>query len=381
MSPGKALERAVAVGLVAGFPPPGAGMTVQAETLRRRLTEDGLVVKAVRTNPQLTGPLRPLQRVRFVRGAIAWARYAWALRALPATDIVHVFASSGLSFFLFVAPAVAVGRVLRRPVVMHYHGGAAATFLDRWGWLAAPFVRAADRVVVPSGFLVDVFARHGIAAVTIANPVDVPSVDAAPGEPPVVLSCRNLTPIYDIATAIDAFARLVAVVPAARLLVAGDGPDRSALERQADAIGLADRVEFLGNVDPDDMATVRARATLLINTSRVDNQPVSLLEALAAGLPVVSTDAGGIPDMVSHDVDALLAPVGNADALGAHLSSLAQDDTLAERLRAAGRVRARAFRWEAVRSAWFRLYGDLLQQEVRGRFTSLRPTGEDGVRS
>jgi len=349
------------VGLVSEFPPPAAGMTVQAETLRRRLSEDGFEVEPVATNPQLRGALRSLGRVRFVRGAIAWCRYAWALRRLARVDLVHVFASSWLSFFLFAAPAVAVGRVSRRVVVVHYHGGSAASFLDRWHWLAMPFLRAAHRIVVPSEFLAAVFAARGLDAEIIANPVDVAAVavgDSTGG--PVVLSCRNLSPVYDIATAIDAFARLAEVASGARMIIAGDGPERAALELRAAACGLADRIEFLGNVEHDDMAAVRERATVVLNTSRADNQPVSLIEAMAAGLPIVSTDAGGIPDLVTDGVDALLAPVGDADSLAAQLLRVSTDPAIRRSLVAAGSARALSYQWRTVGQRWFRLYGELL---------------------
>ena len=374
--------RPVRIGLVSEFPPPGAGMTVQAETLRRRLTEDGLDVVAVRTNPPLRGALRPLGGVRFVRGLIAWCRYAWALRLLARVDLVHVFAISWLSFFLFAAPAVAVGRFLGRGVVVHFHGGNAAPFMHRLGWLALPFLRAAHRFVVPSSFLREVFSPWGLEVDTIDNPVDAARVEATSStDDPVVLSCRNLGPVYAIGTAIEAFALFSATSPAARMIVAGDGPERGDLERQAKAAGLQDRIEFLGNVEHDDMAAVRSRATILLNTSRVDNQPVSLIEAMAAGLPIVSTDAGGIPCMVRNEAEALLSPVGDAASLARGLQRAATDAEVRDRVIAGGLARARAYRWAEVRQQWYRVYGELLQHDQRPEGSSLESARRGRVRS
>jgi len=367
---------------VSEFPPPGAGMTVQAETLRRRLSEDGFDVVPVQTNLPLRGALRPLGGVRFVRGIIAWCRYAWALRLLVRVDLVHVFAISWLSFFLFAAPAVTVGRLLGRRVVLHYHGGNAAPFLERLGWLAMPFLRAAHRVVVPSRFLSEVFATWGLEVETIDNPVDAAQVQAAgSAADPVVLSCRNLGPVYDIATAIDAFALFAESAPAARMLIAGDGPERADLERRALAVGLADRIEFLGSVEHDDMAAVRERATIALNTSRVDNQPVSLIEAMAAGLPIVSTDAGGIPYMVKHEVEALLSPVGDAAALATDLQRLTTDPAVRNRIVAGGLALARSYRWSAVREHWYRVYGELLHLDQQAADSPLGSARRGGVGS
>ena len=368
MSTSRTVRKRVSIGLVSEFPPPGAGMTVQAETLRRRLSEDGFDVVPVRTNPQLHGVLRPLGRVRFVRGIIAWSRYVWALRLLVRVDLVHVFAISWLSFFLFAAPAVVVGRLLGRGVVMHFHGGNAAPFLHRLGWLALPFLRASHRFVVPSRFLCEVFEPWGLQVETIDNPVDAPQVLAdSPSSNPVVLSCRNLGPVYDIATAIDAFALFAATSPGARMIIAGDGPERAELELHAAATGLADRIEFLGNVDHDEMATVRERATVALNTSRVDNQPVSLIEAMAAGLPIVSTDAGGIPYMLIHGAEGVLAPIGDAAALARGLQLLTTDSEVRSRIVAGGLARSRRYQWDVVREQWHELYSELL--DLHGQAT------------
>lgn len=380
---GASSDRGVlSIGLVSEFPPPAAGMTVQAETLRRRLSEDGVEVVPVVTNPPFAGPLGLFGRVRFLRAGLAWCRFAWCLRRLARVHLVHVFASSWLNFFLFVAPAVTAGRLLRRVVVVHYHGGSAEPFLRRWGWLASPFLRLAHGLVVPSAFLAEVFAARGLEAEIIANPVDVtPIASDELADVPVVLSCRNLSPVYDIATAIDAFARFAAASPDARMIIAGDGPNRSDLERRAAGHGLGDRIEFLGNVHHDQMAAVRARATVLLNTSRADNQPVSLLEAMAAGLPIVSTDAGGIPGLVEHGAEALLAPVGDADALAGHLLRVATESRLRHALVAAGQVRSRSYRWRAVSELWYRLYDELLPSDDHAATSSLDSVRRDGVRS
>ena len=353
------------IGLVSEFPPPAAGMTVQAETLRRQLETDGFSVLPVITNAQLPRPLRWIGRIRFVRGAVAWLRFAVALRKLRRADVVHVFAASWLNFFLFTAPAAAVAAALRRPLVVHYHGGAAADFLARWARVAVPILRSAVTVVVPSVFLQEVFGRHGVDTVVVPNPVDVEHQATPPaGADLVVLSCRNFSPVYDISTAIRAFARLHASAPGSRLRLAGDGPDRAALKRLVDELGLADAVEFLGNVPHADMDELRASCHVLLNTSRVDNQPVSLIEALAAGLPIVSTDAGGIPDLVAPGRTALLAAVGDSEALGDALCGLARDPELYAALRAAGLRRAEDFAWGRVGSAWSQIYAGATAREI-----------------
>jgi glycosyltransferase involved in cell wall biosynthesis len=126
-----------------------------------------------------------------------------------------------------------------------------------------------------------------------------------------------------------------------RLLVAGDGISRSALETQARAAGLEGRVEWLGMLK--DVRPVYGLASLFILPSLSEGSPNVLLEAMAAGVPAVSTAVGGVPDTVTHEETALLVPAGDAMALGKAVERLLTDPALADRLAAAARERARSF--------------------------------------
>jgi glycosyltransferase involved in cell wall biosynthesis len=113
-------------------------------------------------------------------------------------------------------------------------------------------------------------------------------------------------------------------------------------------LGLGESVRFPGNVANDGMHALYDAADIYLNTSRVDNQPVSILEAFACGLPVVSTAVGGIPDMVTHGEDALLAPDDDPAALAGLLRALLRDGALAARLAQNGHRRMLAHSWENI---------------------------------
>lgn len=343
------------VALVGEFPPPAAGMTIQAEMLRARLCAAGYAVSSVRTNAPLPAWL---EGVRGVRALARWGWFLWQCRRLVGAEVVHVFACSGLSFLLFAAPPVWFGRLLRRRVVLHYHGGALSEFAARHPWLLGRTVAAADRLVVPSGFLQEVFSELGHAADVVGNPADLRAFPFSPrpAGAPVVLSCRNLEPVYDVATSLRAFAELHRTVPQARLLVAGDGSLRRDLETLAGALGLEEAVSFLGNVPSTQMPGLLARAHVLINSTRADNLPGSILEAFAAGVPVVSTDAGGIPWLVRHETNGLLAPVGDAAALACHLARVIDDPALARELAMHGRETAVGYQWTKIEPLWHAIY-------------------------
>jgi glycosyltransferase involved in cell wall biosynthesis len=115
-------------------------------------------------------------------------------------------------------------------------------------------------------------------------------------------------------------------------------------------------VTFTGRVENSDMPALYARADCVVNPSTVDNMPISLLEAFASGLPVVTTNAGGIPDMLQDGVSGILVPIGDADAMGREVSRVLADKALAARLAAAGRAEAERYAWPRVKALWLDAY-------------------------
>jgi glycosyltransferase involved in cell wall biosynthesis len=121
--------------------------------------------------------------------------------------------------------------------------------------------------------------------------------------------------MYDIATALRAFAILRKRFPDSRMTIAGSGPEAGALRTLAAGLGIADAVNFCGTVDRNRMAELYRSASVVLNPSRVDNMPNSVLEAMASGAPVVSTNVGGVPFIVRDGATALLVPPGDAEAM------------------------------------------------------------------
>lgn len=337
-------------------PPPG-GMAVQAALLAAGLESAGHRVIPIRANP--LSHHSPLRAVPLLRGVVNFllflAQLAWRL---PRADCVHLFSHSYMSFFLFSAPTILYARLLGKRLLLHYHGGAAGDFLRRAGWLARPLMRLAHQRLVPSGFLEAVFREHGLTCVQVRNILPVESLPFRRRRPlrPVVLMARHLEPAYNCACGLRAFAEVRRAQPEARLLLAGDGSQRAALEALARELGVADAVKFLGNVNSADMPGLFDRADIYLNSSRVDNQPVSLLEALACGLPVVSTAVGGIPWIVRHEHGALLAGDDDAPALAACMLRLLNDPALADILIRHGREEAARYGWESVYNSLSPLY-------------------------
>ena len=345
--------------IVGPAPPPSGGMANQCRQLVRLLQSEDVTVEFVRNN----APCRPawIEKVPVLRAGFRIVPYVRALwRAAGRSDVVHVFANSGWAWHLFAAPAVAIATSRGVPVIVNYRGGNAGDFLAVAPRYVRRMLARVSALVTPSEFLQGVFARYGLTARIVPNIVDLTRFTDHParnfGRAPHLIVTRNLESIYDIPTAIRAFARVRAVFPDARLSVAGSGPERAPCERLAYQLGQGAAVFFTGRIDNDQIASLYAAADLFLNPSTIDNMPISILEAYASAVPVVTTDVGGIPCIATHERTALLVPAHDPEAMATAALRVLQDRELAQRLTAAGRERARDYSWPAVRDRWYAVY-------------------------
>lgn len=353
---------ALRIGLVGPLPPPSGGIPNQTRQLAVLLRKAGAEVELI----QMNAPYRPawIGRIKGLRAVARLFPYMWRLwRTAGRVDVLHVMANSGWSWHLFAAPAVWIGHWRQCPVVVNYRGGELAAFLARSLKVTGPSLRKATRIIVPSGFLQAIFARHQLASAIVPNIVSLERFSPAPVKvaAPCVLLARNLEPIYDNATALRAFALIVRVHPQARLVIAGSGPLRDELIALAKELGLSNAVEFTGAVDNQAMPALYRRADLMLNPSLVDNTPNSVLEALASGVPVVTSNVGGIPFLVEHERTALLVPPRAPQQMAEAALRVLADPALAEGLRERGRLHVQQFRWEVVRPQLFATYRDVLR--------------------
>jgi glycosyltransferase involved in cell wall biosynthesis len=277
-------------------------------------------------------------------------------RGMGQAQVVHVFANSGWAWHLLAAPALAIARLRGVPVIVNYRGGQADEFFAAAPRHVLHALAAVAQRITPSAFLVRVFAQHGLAAEVIPNIIDLsrftPRQTRAAGAAPHLIVTRNLEAIYDIPTALRAFVRVRVQWPGAKLTVAGSGPERATLQRLTAELGVADAVHFAGRIANADIAALYASADIVLNPSTADNMPISLLEAMASGVPIVSTRAGGIPDMVEHERTALLVPVGDDAAMADAALRLLNDTALAQRIRDAGIDEVARYAWPRVREQW-----------------------------
>jgi glycosyltransferase involved in cell wall biosynthesis len=175
--------------------------------------------------------------------------------------------------------------------------------------------------------------------------------------PPRFLANRNFEAHYDVATVLRAFARIQAAVPDASLTVVGDGPLREELHALAASLQLQ-HTTFTGAVPPEHMPQLYDEGSVYLNSPVIDNMPNSVIEAFACGLPVVTSNAGGIPYIVRDRENGRMVASGDPEALAAAALDLLREPHCALALADAARAEClERYIWPAVRERWMALYG------------------------
>ena len=364
------------IALIGPLPPPSGGMANQTRQLAGLLTQEGASVELIQVNK----PYWPfwIGRIKGLRAAFRLLPYLLHLwRAAGSADLLHIMANSGWSWHLFAAPAVWIGKFRGKTVVVNYRGGEADDFFSRSIARVQPTLRQADMIIVPSGFLEEVFANRNFITRIVPNIVDlsrfIPDHTRKRNlASPHIVVARNLEPLYDNATALKAFHIVRKSIPSARLTIAGSGPEHTLLEAMAKELSLTDAVVFAGRLDNEHMHTLYRDADIALNPSLADNMPISILEALASGVPVVSTNVGGIPFLVEDGKSALLVQPRDPDGMAKAVLRVLRDESLRERMIQSGLDHARRYSWESVRGQLFSAY----EMAIEG--TKLAVTREEG---
>ncbi len=350
------------------------GQAVQAHRLVQAWARDPDVEAwLVPVNPVPASALRRLLTIKFARTAVTQLVY-WPqlFRELRRADVVHVFSASYSSFLLAPLPAMVVAKWIGRPVVLNYRSGEAADHLARSAIARAAIARA-ERTIVPSRFLVEVFGAFGLPAVAVPNVVDAERFAFRDRYPlrPRILSTRNFQGLYNVACTLRAFKIVQKSWPNASLTLVGSGPLERSLRALAADLQL-ERVTFAGAVPPDRIAEYYAAHDIYVQSPNIDNMPTSILEAYASGLPVVSTEAGGVPAILTHGEHGLLAPVDDHAALAARMLLLLERPGVARELAYRARAACATCAWPHVRDQWLSHYRQVLTAYQRQPAARLR---------
>lgn len=338
----------------------------QAQWFAGQLESDGYEVRRVATDPVFPPGFGWLEHAWLVGPAASEALYVARLPSLRQADVVHIYAPGYSAFVRAAVPAVLMARRLRKPVLLNYLSADVFAHLAEERSLIHAWLKRADEIVVPSPNLQSLFARHGYGARMIPKCVDAERFHYRPRVRlrPHVLSVRPLEAQYGVEQAIIASALLATAFPDTRLTVAGTGSQERELRQLSRALGVR-HVQFLGRVEASAMPALYDGADIYLNASYHDDQPQSLLEAMAAGMPIVTTGVGDIPRLLAHGAHGTLVDAGDAAAMAKAVTALVEQPERALLMAQRARQALGPYTWTHARSLWGGVYDDLLHRSRR----------------
>ncbi len=305
-----------------------------------------------------------------------------ANRYVRLADIVHTVVTRRddydvMLLQIFSGPSFVVEDVaswlaqrLGKSLIMVMRGGGMPEFIQRFPRWSQRVLSRADLRIAPSPFLARVLNGHGLHTDVIPNVIDLSAYRYRhrPHAAPRLLWMRSFHHAYNPQLAVRSFARVRARFPEATLVMAGpDHGEEAAVRTQVASLGLSGAVRFAGFLDMAGKMREGAAADVFINTNRIDNMPVSVVEACALGLPVVATGVGGLPDLLRNGETGLLVPDDDDAAMAAAICRLVDEPALTSRLSERGREIAVRSSWDVVRPQWLDAVGRVFREKSHVR--------------
>lgn len=286
--------------LIANFRPGFGGISSQIELLRGFLKSEDIVVSVFNTKKSLFCRLFLVPRLLCVGRNF---------------KVFHIHCCSDFGFLPAVI-GILVGRILRKHIVVTYHGGEANLFFDKYPTIVRFFLLKSNVNIVLSGFIEKTFIRHNIPCTIIPNVIDLRQ-DVFKERPilkPRFISVRTLSSLYNVDFIIKAFYYIKEKYPQATLSILGDGPMESQLRELVKEKEIKG-VSFIGRIQNNEVYKYLSEADIMISSPRIDNMPVSVLEAFNAGVLVISSCVGGVPYMIQSNNNGLLFELNNMQHL------------------------------------------------------------------
>jgi len=256
--------------------------------------------------------------------------------------------------------AEAVCWTLRRtgkPYVLTLRGGNLPKFARRHPRRAKRLLKSAAAITAPSRYLAQQMRLYCDEVLLLPNPLDLSKYEFCLRERlrPRLIWLRAFHTMYNAPLAVKVMASLKSEFPDIGLAMVGpdkgDGSYGQVLQLAAE-LGVAEQCTFPGGVDKNEVPVWMNRGDVFLNTTNIDNTPVSVLEAMACGLCVVSTNVGGIPYLLQHEHDSLLVPPNDSAAMTTAVKRLLTEPGLAERLSRNAREKAEQCDWSIVLPQW-----------------------------
>jgi len=274
-------------------------------------------------------------------------------------SVAQVDVYSGMGFWWAEAVCGLLG-LMNKPYVLTLHGGNLPNFSERWPGRVHRLLSGATAVTAPSRYLLERMRKYRTDLRLHPNPVPLERYHFRIRVVPVprLLWLRAFHSVYNPCLAARVMHLLLPEFPSARLTMFG--PDKGdgslkAMQVLMSRIGVCQHINIAGKIAKHSVPQVLDQADIFLNTTNVDNTPVSIIEAMASGMCIVSTNVGGLSYLLEDGKDSLLVPADDAEAMAQAVSRILTEPGLAEQLSLNARRKAEQFDWSVVLPQWKQL--------------------------
>jgi len=280
-------------------------------------------------------------------------------------DLLIVDTYSSLNFYYALMTAF-FGKLFKIPYIPILHGGDLPNNrLKKYPRLSHYIFSGSTQNITPSIYLKEAFDKEGYNTLYIPNNIELDAYTFREREKiePKLLYVRSFAKIYNTKMAIRVLESLSKKYPSISLCMVGPDRDGSLEETKAFAkkLGLEDKVTFTGGLPRDEWLALANDYDVFINTTNFDNLPVSIVEAMALGFPIVSTNVGGLPYLIEDGIDGLLVDKNDDKMMSEKIELLLNDPTLCKTLSTNGRKKADTYDWNVIKEQWDNVIKDILK--------------------
>jgi glycosyltransferase involved in cell wall biosynthesis len=299
----------------------------------------------------------------------------WRQRHRYQVAAVDVY--SGMAF-TWAETVCSLLRRIHKPYVVTLHGGLLPEFAAKHPRRVRNLLNSAIAVTAPSQYLIEQMRAYRNDLLLIPNAIDTRSYrfHSRKNAAPKLVWLRAFHELYNPVLAVRVMARLVQEFPDAHLTMIGPDKGDGSLQRtrqEAERLGITGNVTIKGSVPKQKVPESLAQADIFLNTSGADNTPVTIIEAMACGLCIASTNVGGIPYLLTNETDALLVPPNDVAAMTNAIRRILTEPALAERLSSRAHRKASQFDWQTITPQWDRLLLGAIQGRLIATENDLAP--------
>lgn len=328
--------------IICNYKPGAGGISGQVEILARKLQTEGHFVNIFSTKAPT------LQRLKIP--FLLWHK-------AKKYDTLHIHCSSSLGFMPAVV-GIFIGRLLDKRIVTTYHGGGGDIFFARRHRWVHFWLTRTDCNIVLNGFLAKVFNDHNLPYTVIPNIIELNEKQYRLRKTllPHYICTRAHESLYNIPCILRAFYRVQSILPEATLTLVGSGSQHDALINMTAEMGLHN-VIFTGRVDNSKIYDYLDKADIIISASTQDNMPVSLLEAMNAGLLVIGSRVGGVPYLVEENSTGLLFESDNDAELAEKMIWAVENPNATMAITQKAHCAVGQYRWDNIKEKLYQAYG------------------------